>query len=119
MPTGLVPIVAVLKTDETVRLCRDYKVTVNHDLEVDQYPLPVPVDLMSSLTGGKTFTKLDLSSAYQRMPLEEKSRQYITINTHRGLYRYTWLPFGWLLPPAIFQKAMDTILQGLEHLMLP
>ena len=65
------PIVAVPKSNGNIRLCGDYKVTVNNDLEVDSYPLPVPEDLMSSLTGGKTFTKLDLSSAYQQMPLEE------------------------------------------------
>ena len=63
------------------------------------------------------FTKLDLSSAYQQMPLEEKSRQYVTINTHRGLYRYARLPFGITSAPAIFQKAMDSILQGLEHVI--
>ena len=57
------PIVAVPESDGTVRLCGDNKVTVNRDLEVDQYPLLVPEDLMSSLTGGQAFTKLDLSSA--------------------------------------------------------
>ena len=111
------PIVAVPKSDGTVRLCGDYKVTVNRDLDVDQYPLPVPEDLMSSLTGGQAFTKLDLSSAYQQMPLEEESRKYVTINTHRGLYRYTRLPFGIASAPAIFQKAMDAILQGLDHVI--
>lgn len=112
------PIVTVPKRDGTFRLCGDYKVTINQDLEVDQYPLPVPEDLMSSLTGGKTFTKLDLSSAYQQMPLEEESRQYVTISTHRGLYHYTCLPFGIASAPAIFQKAMDSILQGLELVTL-
>ena len=72
---------------------------------------------MSSLTGGKAFTKLDLSSAYQQMQLEEESRQYIAINTHRGLYRYTHLPFGIAPALAIFQKAKDAILQGLEHVI--
>ena len=109
------PIVPVPKPDGTVRICGDYKVTVNSALDVDQYPLPRPADLMASLTGGQKFSKIDLTSAYQQMILEEESRQYVTINTHRGLYRFTRLPFGIASAPAIFQKAMDSVLQGVAN----
>ena len=44
-----VPIVPVPKPDGTVRLCGDYKVTVNSHLLVDQYPLPKPDDTYSQL----------------------------------------------------------------------
>ena len=79
---SLEPIIAVPKSDGTVHLCGVYTVTVNQDLEIAQYPLPVPEDLMSSLTRGKAFMKLDLSSAYQQMLLESLT----IINTHHGLY---------------------------------
>ena len=49
------------------------------------------------------------------MLLEEESREYVTVNTHMGLYRYTRLPFAISFAPAIFQRMMDTILQGLNH----
>ena len=111
------PIVAIPKSDGTLRICGDYKVTINQFLDVDAYPLPKPEDLMVSLTGGKKFTKLDLSSAYQQMPLADESKQFLTINTHRGLYRYTRLPFGVASAPALFQKAMDEILQGLPNVI--
>lgn len=57
------PVVALPKRDGRIRLCGDYKVTVNPVLDVDQYPLPKPEDLFATLAGGKHFTTLDLSHA--------------------------------------------------------
>lgn len=46
------PIVAVPKKDGQVRICGDYKVTINPVLAIDQYLLPCPEDLFVTLTGG-------------------------------------------------------------------
>ena len=107
------PIVAVPKKDGRIRICGDYKLTVNPALDVDQYPLPKTQDLFSSLFGGQKFSKLDFSQAYLQLMLEEDSRHYLTINTHRGWYQFTRLPFGVASAPAIFQKTMDLLLQKL------
>ena len=48
-------IVPVPKGDGKMRLCGDYKVTVNQSLDVDQYSLPKPEDLFTSLAGGVKF----------------------------------------------------------------
>lgn len=58
------PIVPVLKPDGTIRICGDYKVTVNKAAKPDVYPLPRVKDLFAILAGDKTFTKLDLAHAY-------------------------------------------------------
>ena len=42
--------------------------------------------------------------------------KYITINTHRGLYKYKCLPFGISSALATFQ-VMDTILQGILNVI--
>ena len=109
------PIVPVPKRDGSLRICGDYKVTINPCLQIDQYPLPKPVDLMTCLTGGKRFSKLDLTAAYQQMALDDKSAKLVTINTHQGLYEFTRLPFGVASAPAVFQRAMDSVLQGIPH----
>ena len=57
------PLVPVCKGDGFVRLCGDYKVTVNPCLQVHQYRLPKQSDLMASLTGGESFSKLNLISS--------------------------------------------------------
>ena len=107
------PIVPVVKDDGSVRICGDYKVTVNRTAQLDKYPLPRIEDLFASLAGGQRFSKLDLSHAYQQIQLEEQSKQYVTISTHKGCFRYNRLPFGVASAPSIFQRTMDNLLQGI------
>ena len=107
------PVVPVPKPDGSVRLCGDFKITINPMLQVDQHPLPKPLDLLTILAGGKKFSKIDLSQAYQQMILEPDHRKYTTITTHLGLFQYTRLPFGIASAPAIFQQQMEKILQGI------
>ena len=108
------PIVPVLKKDGTVRICGDYKLTVNQAAKADSYPLPKIDDLFAALAGGKTFSKLDLANAYQQIQLDEHSRKIVAINTHKGLFQYNRLPFGVSAAPSIFQQTMETLLQGLS-----
>ena len=95
------PIVPVLKRDGSLRICGDYKVTVNRAAKLDAYPIPRIDDLFASLTGGKKFSKLDLAHAYQQIPLDEES-QKLVINMSKGLFRYNQLPFGVASAPKYF-----------------
>lgn len=80
------PIVPILKTDKkSIRICDDYKMAVNQASHVDQYPIPKIKDLFATLPEGKWFTKLYMSQAYQQLLLDEDSKQYVVINTHKGL----------------------------------
>ena len=48
------------------------------------------------------------------MSVDEASPKYLSINTHKGLYAYTKLPYGVKSAPKIFQTTMDKILAGVE-----
>lgn len=103
------PVVPVVKADGSVRICGDFRLTVNKALTPNVYPLPRIEDLFAALKGGQEFTKLDVAHAYLQIPIAEASQKYVTINTHRGLFRYTRLPFGVSAAPAIFQRTMENI----------
>ena len=107
------PIVPIVKRDGSIRLCGDYRQTVNKHAKTEIYPLPCIEELFTTLSGGQSFTTLDLSHAYLQLELEEESQELVTINTHKGLYKYTRLPFGVASAPAIFQRTMEATLQGL------
>lgn len=58
-----------------VRLCGDYKVTINPVLREDKYPLPRIEDIFAKMAGGKRFSKIDLKNAYLQMEVEEDSKK--------------------------------------------
>ena len=109
------PIVPVIKENGDIRICGDFKVTVNPVALPDKYPLPRVEELFAKVSGGTLFTKLDLSNAYQQLELDDQSSELCTINTHKGLYRYTRLPYGISTAPSLFQRVMDSLLADIPH----
>ena len=111
------PIVPVVKQDGTIRVCGDYKLTANKVSRLESYPLPRIDDLFSALSGGQAFSKLDLSQVYLQLELDNESKKYLTINTHKGLFQYNRLPFGVSSAPAIFQRVIDSLFQGFRGVL--
>ncbi|XP_014667918.1 PREDICTED: uncharacterized protein K02A2.6-like [Priapulus caudatus] len=115
----------MVDTTQGVKFEADTKLTpsqaggdARHEVEMDKYdryPLPTPEDLFATLSGGVLFTKLDMAHAYQQIELDERSKQYTTINTHRGLFVYSRLAFGISSAPAIFQRVIENLLAGIPR----
>jgi len=104
------PVVPVLKPNGEIRLCGDYKVTVNRVSKLEQYPIPTLDEITTKLAHGSVYHKLDLSHAYAQIELEPESRKYVTVNTIKGLYQYSRLPYGIASAPAIFQRVIESVL---------
>ena len=84
------PIVPVLKSDKaSVRICGDFKVTVNRVSKLDRYPIPKIEDLFVKLAGGKKFSQLDMSQAYQQLPLDDQSKNTLSLTRIIDFYTTT------------------------------
>ncbi|XP_040152253.1 uncharacterized protein K02A2.6-like [Anopheles arabiensis] len=109
------PIVVVRKANGSIRIFGDYSTGLNNALMAHQYPLPLPEDIFASLQSCCVFSQIDLSDAFLQVEVDEKCRELLTVNTHRGLYpKYNRLPPGIKAAPGAFQQLMDTMLAGLE-----
>ena len=81
------PLVPVLKSDKrSIRLCGDYKVTINRAAQADQYTMPSADDIFARLAGKRLFAKLDLSEAYTQLVLHDESQLLAAVNTPNGLF---------------------------------
>ena len=47
--------------------------------------------------------------------MDDESQKILVINTHLGLYKFKRLPFGIHCAPAIFQKFISQLLNGIEE----
>lgn len=107
------PVVPVTKANGGLRICGDFKVTLNMACDIEQYPLPKVEDIFAPLKDGHWFSKLDLREAYCHVALDEKSRQAAVLNTHKGLFCYNRLPYSIASAPAIFQRKMEALLKDI------
>ena len=109
------PIVVVPKNNGELRICGDFRLTVNKASALEQYPLPKIDELLTRLSGCAVFSKLDLRQAYNQVELTPESQKLATINTSRGLYSFARLAYGIHSAPGIFQRIMTTLLAGIPH----
>ncbi|XP_037928846.1 uncharacterized protein K02A2.6-like [Teleopsis dalmanni] len=108
------PIVLAPKADGSIRICGDFKQAVNAQIDIEQYPLPIRESLFHKINCGQHFTKIDLKDAYLQMELDDEAKTIMVVNSPLGLFQYQRLPFGIASAPAIFQRYLEQLLQGVE-----
>lgn len=103
----------VPKPNGAIRMCVDLTM-LNRGVEREFYPLPRVSDMLSQLSTGRLFSKLDANSGFWQIMLDPESRALTTFLTPWGRFQFRRLPFGLSSAPEIFQRSMEKILFGLE-----
>ena len=106
-------ILLVPKADGSIRFCIDYR-ALNAVTKKDGYVMPRVDDSLSALLGAQYFTSLDLTAAFNQIPMTEDSKDMTSFSTPDGTWRYNRMPFGLINGPAIFTRFIDTVLAGLK-----
>lgn len=107
------PLVIVLKPNGVdIRVCANYKITINQYLEDFNHPLPRIEEIFQALQGGQQFTKLDFLNAYNQLVLDPETADLLTWSTPFGIYRVRRLPYGTKPACQIFQQIVEKRLQG-------
>jgi hypothetical protein len=110
------PMVAVMKKTGAVRVCADLK-KLNQAVKRERYMIPTIEDILHKLKGAKIFSKLDATSGFWQIPLDESTAKLTTFISPFGRYYYKRLPFGISSAPEIFQRTMEEILHGEQNVI--
>ena len=93
------------KRNGKLRICIDPR-DLNKALLREHYQLPTQQEITSRLAGAKYFSKLDATSGFWQMPLDEDSSYLTTFNTPFGRYRFTVVPFGVTFAQEVFHSTV-------------
>ena len=87
---------------------------LNSVTKADTFPLSRIDDLLDQLGKAKFFTTLDMASGYWQIRVHPDSQEKTPFVTPQGLYEFWVMPFGLCNAPAVFQRFMQQVLQGLN-----
>ena len=112
------PVIPVLKSDGSIRICGNFKLTVNPFLVVKRQPMPTKQEIFAKLQVGKKWSQIDLSHAFMQFSVDHESRDALTIITSEGLFRYTKLPEGISSSPGECQETLCKLVKHIPHTMV-
>jgi hypothetical protein len=103
----------VPKPNGKIRMCVDLT-NVNKGIRREIYPLPRVSDMLSNLSEGVMFSKLDANAGFWQVVMDPESRLLTTFITPWGRFCFRRMPFGVSSAPEFYQRAMEKILKGLK-----
>ena len=102
------PAFIVYRNDKP-RMVIDYR-KLNDYVIPDEFPLPKQEDILQALTGAQWLSTFDALAGFTQLEMAEESKELTAFRSHRGLYQFRRLPFGYRNGPSVFQRVMQGIL---------
>lgn len=109
-------LVAKKGTNKT-RLVVNYK-ELNNIMEIPNWPVETVESAFQNLGKGVIFSTIDLVSAYNQIPLTERSKRFTSFVVPTGQYEFNRIPFGIASGSMILAKLMDKIFSEYKYIFL-
>lgn len=106
-------LVIVAKKNGKPRVCMDPR-NLNRAIRREHFKLPTREEIMSQFANAKYFSKLDASSGFWQLKLDDASSKLCTFNSPFGRYRFLRLPFGIASAPEVYHKTIHMIYEHIK-----
>ena len=101
------------------RICCDFRKLNAEVFDHSRMPIPQISEIVTHIGNARVYSNFDISSAYWRAELHERSKQYTAFQVHQGelagIYSWNFLPFGVKSAVSIFSSIMDSCFRGLKR----
>ena len=107
-------IVVVEKPNGSIRICLDPK-NLNEAILRQHFPMQRADDIIADMAGAQYFSKLDASSGYWQIKLDEPSSELLTFQIPFCRYKFNRLAFGVKSASQVFQQKISEIIEGCKN----
>lgn len=114
----VLPVVILIKKNGNVRLCADFKITMNPYIKNQLHILPTLEETFVEFNGFTEFSIVDLKDAYFQFLVHRSYLIYLVIVTEWGYYWFPCMSFSITFGQMVFQNYMDSLLSNIEGVIV-
>ena len=105
-----------VKLTGEVRPCLDMR-DLNNTIIWENHKPQTVEEITHQLAGAVVLMKADALKAILQVHLTKASSKLLVINTHKGRYRFKWMPFRAKMSQDVFQIKMDLIMEKCQEVI--